>query len=480
MLSLRKEYKEKKEQNTKAIDEAATQWLLQNVILITERIDTKTVSRLVNSIQKFEDTFGQFRDRLPAIGSMLDSAENALSMVVTGKLNDKKTQNLLLQFSYLYSTMSDFFSRDLPVLLTTKMFAVAKENPDTTMNTLRVMSTGKGPVHNLRLIHDTFVHALTPTKDERRLLKKIYRSTPLPELDIERIAAELTRLSYMDLEELTKVGRIPLVAVPQEIVPNEEPAPEEAQQAAVQPAQPTAPPAPQPGAVPESVQKKKVNLIEAVSSGEVLLENLSDDEFSQILIESKILLTEETAEQVVRSITILKNIVDKVDAFQGLRPAVDGLYSKAIKSLSEPSIKAFLKQKLEKNKLAKFFTTPQGTIIAQANLAIETFHSISNAYSSVKQLLDRKDVIEKDDILNVQKLLTRAATGGIVGRITGFFKTPPYKGLEPKTIVDILTKPLMDSVQEFDQEQKSDEETQQAIDRGTASTGTTDTTQVNV
>lgn len=110
-------------------------------------------------------------------------------------------------------------------------------------------------------------------------------------------------------------------------------------------------------------------------------------------------------------------------------------------------------------------------------MAIETFHSISNAYASVIQILEKKDVIEKDDLVNVQKMLTKAATGGIVGRITGFFKTPPYKGLEPKTIVDILLKPLMESVQEYDQEQQADQETQQAIDRGAEETENAGVTQ---
>jgi hypothetical protein len=462
MSFLRKEYKEKKQQSAEAVNEAAVAWLAENVILITERIDTKTVSRLVTSIQKFEDTFGQFRDRLPSIGSMLDSAENALSMVITGKLNDKKTANLLLQFSYLYSTMSEFFSRDLPVLLMTKMFAIAKQNPDTTMNTLRVLSTGGpgSPIHNANLIHDAFVTALTPSKDERRLLKKLYRSTPLPEFDIERIAAELIRLSYSDLEELTKVGRIPMVAVP------ETPAEQPAEPTTEQPVQPGAVANTQQPAVPEGVQYTSSKLIESVNNGTILLENMSDDDFDRLLEESKMLLTEETAEQVTKSLTNLKNIVDKVDAFEGLKAPVNGLYSKAIKTLTDPGVAAFLKQKLGKNKLAKFFTSQQGMLVAQANLAIETFNSIAKAYKSAIQLFDQKEVIEKEDIENMRKLLTNAATGGIVGRISSFFKTAPYKGLEPKTIVDTLIAPLVEALAQSDQETAADADVQQAIDRG--------------
>jgi hypothetical protein len=458
MSFLRKEYKEKKQQSADAVNEAAVAWLAENVILITERIDTKTVSRLVTSIQKFEDTFGQFRDRLPSIGSMLDSAENALSLVVTGKLNDKKTANLLLQFSYLYSTMSEFFSRDLPVLLMTKMFAVAKQNPDTTMNTLRVLSTG-GPVHNVNLIHDAFVTALTPSKDERRLLKKLYRSTPLPEFDIERIASELTRLSFADLEELTKVGRIPMVAVPETPV-----------EAPVEGGATSAPPSDvQQAAVPEGVQNTTSSLIESINNGTILLETISDKDFERLLEESKMLLTEETAEQVTKSLTNLKNVVDKVDAFEGLKAPVNALYTKAIKTLTDPGIAAFLKQKLGKNKLAQFFTTQQGVIVAQANLAIETFNSIAKAYKSAIQLFDQKEIVEKEDIENMRKLLTNAATGGIVGRISSFFKTAPYKGLEPKTIVDALLVPLEEALAQDDQEtaaNAADADVQQAIDRG--------------
>ena len=95
MSLLRQEYKKYITKKNDTVNEAAFSWLKKNVVIINEKIDRTTVSRLIDNIQKFENTFGDFADKLPAIGRYLDSAEVGLQLVVTGKANDKKASDML-------------------------------------------------------------------------------------------------------------------------------------------------------------------------------------------------------------------------------------------------------------------------------------------------------------------------------------------------------------------------------------------------
>jgi len=215
MTSLRKEYSKSKKRNERIVSEAALRWLAENVIVINEKLDRKSVTRLIGSIQKFEDTFGPYKDRIPSIGGHLDAAESGLQLVITGKSSDHKTSNMLKQLSYLYSSLSDFFTRDLPVLLKARIFKVAKEQPDQRINALPTV-TPDGGKHDLIVIRDSLANAIRPSVAEKKLLGKIYRSTKLPKLDANKIATELLALSFGDLEELTNIGKVPMVATPEE------------------------------------------------------------------------------------------------------------------------------------------------------------------------------------------------------------------------------------------------------------------------
>jgi len=91
MSQLRKEYSKSKQKKEKIVSEAALKWLAENVIVINEALDRKSVKRLINSIQKFEDVFGPFADKVPSIQAHLDSAETGLEMVITGRSSERKT-----------------------------------------------------------------------------------------------------------------------------------------------------------------------------------------------------------------------------------------------------------------------------------------------------------------------------------------------------------------------------------------------------
>lgn len=124
--NIRKAYTSHKEQQEKIIDEASKLWVENNVILITEKINRNNVNRLISSITKFEETFGPYRNSIPSLTTVLDGAEHQLQLVLTGKAGDKRSSDLLEYLSFVYNVFSSFFSKDLPILLKTKVFSGAR------------------------------------------------------------------------------------------------------------------------------------------------------------------------------------------------------------------------------------------------------------------------------------------------------------------------------------------------------------------
>jgi hypothetical protein len=215
--SLRKALVRNKRQSKEAIEEAALRWFASNVIVLNEKIDRKQVKRLLKAVEKFEEIFGAYRTKIPAIGGQLDQAENALQQVLTGQSGVRSAGYLLQQLNYLHGLYSGFFSRDLPLLLRAKMFGPAREQPDVRIDQVR--SASQVDSIDLGAIQDAVHNALQPTKEEAGLLKKVYRGTCFPKIDYKSIAQQLMTLSYQELEELTTMGKTPLVST--------EPAPEE-------------------------------------------------------------------------------------------------------------------------------------------------------------------------------------------------------------------------------------------------------------
>ena len=130
MSQLRKEYKEFKQFQEDIFKEAAEAWTEENVILINERLNRNAIYRLNSAIERFDNKFGPYKDKLPAIADILNNAENGLHLVITGKVGSRTTAQMLQRMSIMYNILSNFFSGDLGALLKTPAFRVAHEQAD--------------------------------------------------------------------------------------------------------------------------------------------------------------------------------------------------------------------------------------------------------------------------------------------------------------------------------------------------------------
>lgn len=390
MTHLRKEYTKHKVEHERIVDEAALGWLEDNVIIVTEKINRHAVNRLVSSITKFEETFGPYKQRVPSIATVLDGAESNLQTVLTGKAGDKRTAEMLEYLSFVYNVFSSFFSKDLPVILGTKVFAAARENPTVRLDSL-VMRGGPSTGFSADTALKTLAHAISPSPEETKLIGRILRSKAMPKLDYKRMAGELMGLSYADLEELTNIAKTPIITTPTE----------------------------------EQIQTEARNRLK----------------------EHRELLTEAASMQEVgASIEQLKQIVSKA-GLTTLMPVVSDLHTKLNAyhgSDAGKQLEAMLQQATgadgNANGLADLFKTPGGKLVKQANMAIELFKTIGKAWPNVKDLIN-KDQPTEQDIANIKGILTKQVSGGFFKKAAQAFgfATSPYPGLEPQAVVDALT-----------------------------------------
>jgi hypothetical protein len=209
---LRKELIKEKARKDKITNKAAYKWAEKNIILVNEKIDRRTVKRLSDAIIKFDQSFGPYKDKIPALAGNIERAEEGLNKVLTGRANDKKAKDMLARMSFLYSALSSFFGRDLPVILNTMMFAVPKENSDVRLDSLQAPS---GLTYDPTAIRDAFAHALSPNKDEQKLLGKIYKKKNIPLLDTNAVANQMLGLTYTELQDLANIEKVPMVATPE-------------------------------------------------------------------------------------------------------------------------------------------------------------------------------------------------------------------------------------------------------------------------
>lgn len=223
-LSLKEEYAAKKAEKLREAKE-----LLEAHFLIVEKLDTTTISRIVDSMNSVEEALSAFLPKLKSIKGGLDAAEAELNNLVSGKAgNDsKKTGAMLGKAMAFYQHLSSFLRQDLPVLLRSRMLAPAKTNPEQPV----------GP----KMI-PAFEQALAQEKTGG-FLKRLFSSTNIPYVDNKQLAQELSTLSFSELEQLTKIGKTPAV-IPQAQL-------DQAAAQAVGSATPAAPTAP--GTAPASV-----------------------------------------------------------------------------------------------------------------------------------------------------------------------------------------------------------------------------------
>ena len=207
MSYLRKEYKEYKHFKEEIFKEAAEAWTEENVILINERLNRNAIYRLNSAIERFDNKFGPYRDKLPAIADILSNAENGLHLVITGKVGSRTTAQMLQRMSIMYNILSNFFGGDLGALLKTPAFRISQNQPDEKID--KIADRG----HDVKAIRRTLASALKPNDQERLLFRRAYKSFDMPTLDWNMAAKQLCCLSVNELQDLAGIERVPMVVI---------------------------------------------------------------------------------------------------------------------------------------------------------------------------------------------------------------------------------------------------------------------------
>lgn len=410
MSSLRKEYKQYKEKKNEIVSEAAISWVEENFILINEKLNRKDVNRLIQSITKFEEKFGEFSDRLPAIRDILDQAQTGLQLVVTGKASDTRASDLLKELSVLYNLLSSFFSQDLPVLLKMHMFRDAKENPTVRLDSL------SGTSFDTKSVLAAFENSLRPSKDEMTMYKRIYKKGKLPMVDAKVIASNLLALSYSDLMQLSGVQKTPMVVTQDEVdgVVGEQNIKLDPKKAELQ--------------IGEGV-KKKVN-------EELLTEALNPQKLNKVIE-----LTSKINELLGKNKTLFPNV----------SKSLNNLISSIRRGLAqEGGIGQALASLVDKDDLS--------IKIKQLELFYNTFKQIQNSWEQIKPLFEDGE-LSSAELGQIQALLNKAISGNFLNKITNLFKVKPFAGLEPNRIVT----DLMQTITNIQQQSKTPEEKAKAF-----------------
>ena len=196
-LSLREAYNQRKaEEQERNLHEVKT--LVESSVLIVEKLDTATISRIVDSMNGVEEALSSVIGKLPSLKAGLDKAEDELVGLVSGKAgnNPKKTGKMLVKALSFYQNLTAFLRQDLPVLLKSRILAPAKATPDQPV----------GP-----RIAPAFLQALKINWGNRQggFFKKLFAGSDIPYIDNNSLAQELSNLSFKELEALTKVGQTP-------------------------------------------------------------------------------------------------------------------------------------------------------------------------------------------------------------------------------------------------------------------------------
>lgn len=176
-----------------------------DLVLITERLNRSTVNKLNNSIARFDKKFSPYNEKLPAIAGIIKTAEDGLYLVLTGKMGSRNASKMLERMSIIHNILSDFFGRDLAMLLKMPYFKAAQLTPDIKLNELAVDD------HNVKVIQRTFSSALKPSESERKLFRKVFKNFEMPTLNWNEAAKQLVCLTFNELSDLSDIERIPMV-----------------------------------------------------------------------------------------------------------------------------------------------------------------------------------------------------------------------------------------------------------------------------
>lgn len=394
MVSLREEYKKSKLLKEKAILEAGTQWVVDNVLLLNETFNRDSLQKLQSAIVKFDSIFAPFGAKVPEVQKSLEDAVNLLNRITMGEKITKKDGALRLTkdekeaikdpatytvkyLSILYNNLSRFFKKDMPVLLQLPLFNKAKENPQTPLADLA----------DSKQMKIAIMHALPPGSDIHMLLKRMYRSMDLPTLNYAIIAEQLLALTYDDFMSLMQVGKVPLVVSVNS-------------QAETQPSVATE------EAVPE-----------AQTAGGFLTE---EDE--QILKEIGE-INQQQIETIINGIVKIQNIIRNV-------PEMADTAQKLEKLRSEVAASVLTGGELNTQK-AKM-------LAASANAAYNYFSTLGKLWPTIEKIIPTDRPLSDEELTQIETFMKRAQ-GGMIAKITNWFKSKLVPGLNPSEIAtDIM------------------------------------------
>lgn len=400
MHTLKQEYQKNKEHKEKVVEEAAYSWVNDNIIIINEKINRTIVNRLTRSITRFDEKFGPFREKVPAVQDIIDKAEMGLQLVLTGKTSDSRAIDMLQHLSMVYNMLANFFSSDLPVLLRTPIFFSAKEEPEKRLDMIT------GPKYDPTIAVAAFETALRPSKEELKLFSKVYKNIPMPNLQPTEIAKQLLGLSFNDLVELTGIEKVPMVGVTSPSSSKEEKETTEL-----------------PMEEPIEEEKKSDELEEQAAPGEEPSEAGWTESLTKLLGE-----------------------------LQKLQPAISQ-FPEDIKSNFNNFFKqargALLSRDVRKIKPA----------VQQAQLTLGTFKTLGDISKQIQPLLSDNE-LDANEEKQLSGYLTGAFRGGLFQRIASAASRlfggamPPPQGLDPNTIVTSLVNSLKKGAEEAQKEKQ--------------------------
>lgn len=384
MTTLREAYNKHKQEKSTAIQEAAVRWVMENVVLLDENFNRESLQRLQQSISKFDTMFAPFGAKVPEVKRSLDDAVELMNRITMGEKITRKDGRLRLTqeehealkepatymvkyMSMLYNNLSRFFNKDMPALLDFPIFKMANQHPNVPL----------GRLAEAPRIRKAILNALVPNPETQAILRRMYRSMELPNLDYETIADQLLNLTVTDFKQLMGVEKVPLVATPSVEQPMEA-------------ATSTNP----------KVQSGDEVLTE---EEEALLKEIGEINPTQI-------------QQVVTGIQKIQNIIKQFPELQQTNQALEQLRTQALASL------------------AGGFKNPSSkSVAATANVVYNYFDKLGELGQRIDPLIPTDRPMTDQELQNLQSILTKSE-GGIMAKIGNFFKTRVNPLLSPSNL----------------------------------------------
>lgn len=392
MTTLREAYNKHKEKKNDAVQEAAVSWIMENVILLNEGFNRESLMRLQTAIAKFDATFAPYGTIVPEVKRSLDDAVELLNRITMGekitrsdgrlKLTSEEAEGLadpatymVKYMSLMYNNLSRFFNKDMKILMELPIFKMAKENP-----TIPLKDLIEAP-----RMRKAILHALAPSPEVTAILKRMYRSMELPNLDYELIADQMLNLTAANFADLTQVDKVPLVA-------SSEPKMEEAT-----------------STNPKATSGDEVVLSE--EEGQALLKEIGEINPDQI-------------KKIADSLTKIQNIIRAFPELQATNQALDNLRKQALSAIS-------------KN---EWGGAKGAFIAAQANMVYTYFDKLGELWPKIKPFFDDNQMTD-DELEQITQLINRSQ-GGMVQKLMNFFKSRPVPALSPQNITNQIVQVL--------------------------------------